>query len=116
MYPNVDLSRSDRINVKLGGINCVPSASDVPVLTDAINPAIVFGADVIHPAPGADGRPSFTSLVGNLDSLNSKFVARVCVQESRVEMIQDMKTMAMEILKLCVFFFPQCDGILIASW
>lgn len=33
------------------------------------------GADVIHPAPGSDGRPSFTALVGNVDSDTAKYVA-----------------------------------------
>jgi hypothetical protein len=32
-----------RLNVKLGGINCVPLAQDVPVLTDHTNPTIVLG-------------------------------------------------------------------------
>lgn len=34
-----------------------------------------LGADVIHPSPGADGRPSFTALVGNVDSDTAKYVA-----------------------------------------
>ena len=33
------------------------------------------GADVIHPSPGSDGRPSFTALVGNVDSDTAKYVA-----------------------------------------
>lgn len=33
------------------------------------------GADVIHPSPGAEGRPSFTALVGNVDSDVAKYVA-----------------------------------------
>jgi len=33
------------------------------------------GADVIHPAPGSDGRPSFTALVANVDSDTAKYVA-----------------------------------------
>lgn len=32
-----------RINVKLGGINTVPDARSVPVLTDPHNPTIVMG-------------------------------------------------------------------------
>lgn len=84
-----------RINVKLGGINTIPDPSSVSVLTDPHNPTVVMGvclflklrfnfdrfcllslgADVIHPAPGSDGRPSFTSLVGNVDSDTAKYVA-----------------------------------------
>ncbi|KAF8529210.1 argonaute-like protein [Hysterangium stoloniferum] len=116
-----------KLNVKLGGVNCIPLAQDVPVLTDPSNPTIVFGADVIHPSPGSDGRPSFTALVGNVDSENSKFVAKCCMQESRVEMIQDLRTMARDILHMFqtyhtkvemsksppkkVIFFRQDDGV-----
>lgn len=60
------------------------------------------GADVIHPGPGADGRPSFTALVGNVDAENSKYVAKCAVQESRVEMIQDLGTMAKSIIQMSV--------------
>lgn len=34
-----------------------------------------LGADVIHPAPGSDGLPSFTALVGNVDSDTAKYIA-----------------------------------------
>lgn len=84
-----------RINVKLGGINTIPDPSSVSVLTDPHMPTIVMGvqlfdymtfvcephiydysgADVIHPSPGSDGRPSFTSLVGNVDADTAKYVA-----------------------------------------
>ncbi|KAF8076456.1 argonaute-like protein [Lyophyllum atratum] len=70
-YANVSL----KINVKLGGINTVPEPSSVSVLTDPSNPTIVMGADVIHPAPGSDGRPSFTALVANVDSDTAKYIA-----------------------------------------
>jgi eukaryotic translation initiation factor 2C len=52
------------------------------------------GADVIHPAPGSDGRPSFTALVGNVDSDSAKYIATSRVQASRVEIIEDLKDMA----------------------
>ena len=32
-----------RLNVKLGGINAIPEADDVSVLTDSANPTIVMG-------------------------------------------------------------------------
>ncbi|EIW61996.1 argonaute-like protein [Trametes versicolor FP-101664 SS1] len=95
-YANVCL----KINVKLGGINTVPDARSVPVLTDPHNPTIVMGADVIHPAPGADGRPSFTSLVGNVDSDTAKYIADCRVQTSRQEMIDDLQEMAHGIIKM----------------
>ncbi|EJF61200.1 argonaute-like protein [Dichomitus squalens LYAD-421 SS1] len=83
-----------KINPKLGGINVIPDPRSVPVLTDPRNPTIVMGADVIHPAPGADGRPSFTALVGNVDSETAKYVADCRVQTSRQEMIDDLEAMA----------------------
>ena len=39
-----------------------------------------MGADVIHPAPGSEGRPSFTSVVGNVDSTTAKYIATTRVQ------------------------------------
>ncbi|GJJ07624.1 hypothetical protein Clacol_001828 [Clathrus columnatus] len=99
-----------KLNVKLGGINCIPLSQDVPALTDPTNPALIFGADVIHPAPGADGRPSFTALVGNVDPENSKYVARCAVQESRVEIIQDLKPMAQSILSMFSSYHARVHG------
>ncbi|KAG6917905.1 hypothetical protein DXG01_000514 [Tephrocybe rancida] len=83
-----------QINVKLGGINTIPDPSSVSVLTDPSNPTIVMGADVIHPAPGSDGRPSFTALVANVDSDTAKYIACSRVQTSRQEMIEDLEDMS----------------------
>ncbi len=111
------LTCSTRINVKMGGINAVPEARSVPALTDPHNPTIVMGyvapvwcndpradsktsADVIHPAPGSQGRPSFTSLVGSVDSDTSKYVADCRAQTGRVEMIQDLQSMAENVLNM----------------
>lgn len=107
------LLKGDRINVKLGGVNTVPDAQSASVLMDARNPTIVMGtvysncmlalsttdnllsgADVIHPPPGAEGRPSFTALVGNIDSETAKYVATSRVQTSRKEIIEDLQEMA----------------------
>ncbi|KAF8913963.1 argonaute-like protein [Gymnopilus junonius] len=95
-FANVSL----KINVKLGGINTIPDSTSVSVLTDPHHPTLVMGADVIHPAPGADGRPSFTSLVGNVDSDTAKYVADSRVQASRQEMIADLYEMSKHILNL----------------
>ncbi|THV08479.1 argonaute-like protein [Dendrothele bispora CBS 962.96] len=87
-----------KINVKLGGINLIPDPASVAALTDPHNPTIVMGADVIHPAPGSDGRPSFTALVANVDSDTAKYVAECGVQTSRQEMIEHLQSMAKNIL------------------
>ena len=91
-YPSDAVDR--RINVKLGGINTVPDPRSVPFLTDPNQPTVVMGADVIHPAPGSESRPSFTSLVANVDSDTAKYVAATRVQTSRQEMIEDLEVMA----------------------
>ena len=49
---------------------------------------------MIHPAPGSDGRPSFTALVASVDSDNAKYVAENAVQASRQEIIEDLESMA----------------------
>lgn len=51
-------------------------------------------ADVIHPAPGAEGRPSFTALVANVDSDTAKYIADCQVQTSRQELIEDLGLMS----------------------
>lgn len=63
-----------------------------------------LGADVIHPAPGSDGRPSFTSLVASVDSDNAKYVAECGVQTSRQEIIENLEVMAVVCVFLLVLF------------
>lgn len=58
-----------------------------------------MGADAVHPAPGATGRPSYTALVGNIDPTMARFVAETRVQDSRIEIIHDLKEMVVKILK-----------------
>lgn len=79
--------------MKLGGVNTVPDAKSVPFLSDRFNPAIVIGADVIHPSPGVENKPSFTSMVANIDPMFSRYVAISKVQKSRQEIIDDAEEM-----------------------
>ncbi|KAJ7481095.1 argonaute-like protein [Mycena galericulata] len=104
-YANVCL----KINVKLGGINSIADPSSVSVLTDPHNPTIVMGADVIHPAPGSDGRPSFTSLVANVDSNTARYIATSCVQTSRVEIIEDLESMSKQVLSKYIEYREQVE-------
>ncbi|CAE6431878.1 unnamed protein product [Rhizoctonia solani] len=95
-YGNVCL----KINVKLGGVNSVLMPSDeTKFITDPANPTMIMGADVAHPAPGTEGRPSFTALVGSVDSIASKYVAAHRAQRSRVEGIADLQEMAEDLIK-----------------
>ncbi|THU97363.1 argonaute-like protein [Dendrothele bispora CBS 962.96] len=86
-----------KTNPKLGGVNVVPDSQSAPLLVDPNNPTIVMGADVMHPAPGSSS-PSFTAVVGNVDTNVSKYIATSNVQESRVEIIQDLGSMVKTIL------------------
>lgn len=117
ILPSFDLCL--RVNVKLGGINCTPQTRSVPILADPANPVIIMGesysnvslsydidwlvkgADVQHPAPGAEGKPSFTAVVGSVDQLASKYVATSALQVGRQELIDDLQSMC----KVCNFFY-----------
>ncbi|KAG2021246.1 eukaryotic translation initiation factor 2C [Coprinopsis cinerea AmutBmut pab1-1] len=81
-----------KVNVKLGGINSIIDPSGSP-LADPANPTVVMGADVIHPAPGSEGRPSFTALVSSVDTHATKYIACNNVQEGRTEIIEDLEAM-----------------------
>jgi len=94
-YANITL----KLNVKLGGINSIPEARDVSFLTDSANPTMVMGADVMHPAPGSDDRPSYTSLVGSIDTSGVRYVSTMEVQTSRNEIIEAMESMCTYVLK-----------------
>ncbi|KAJ4500182.1 Piwi domain-containing protein [Lentinula lateritia] len=92
-WANVSL----KVNLKLGGINAVPDDANSTIISDSINPTIIMGADVMHPAPGSDA-PSYSALVGSVDSRAIKYIAKTKVQTSRQEIIADLRTMAMEII------------------
>ncbi|KAH9006800.1 argonaute-like protein [Lactarius hatsudake] len=93
-YANITL----KLNVKLGGVNSVPEPRDISFLTDSANPTIVMGADVIHPAPGSGDRPSFTALVGSIDTSAVRYVSMMEVQTSRQEIIDAMESMSTYVL------------------
>ncbi|KAF8897601.1 argonaute-like protein [Infundibulicybe gibba] len=99
-FANVSL----KINVKLGGINMIPDPDSVAVLSDPRNPTIIMGADVIHPAPGSEGRPSFTALVANVDAGSAKYIADSRVQTSRQEMIDDLQAMCKHVLEMYMVY------------
>jgi eukaryotic translation initiation factor 2C len=84
-----------KVNVKLDGINAVLDGSPIH---DPANPTVVMGADVMHPAPGAEGRPSFTTVVSSIDSLAAKYIALSRVQTGRQELIDDLEEMCSEAL------------------
>ncbi|KAH7102563.1 eukaryotic translation initiation factor 2C [Auriculariales sp. MPI-PUGE-AT-0066] len=87
-----------KVNVKLGGINVIPDAPSVPFLSNPAVPALVLGADVVHPPQDSKTVPSFAALVGNVDGDVSKYIARSRAQPPRQEMIDELGEMAKEIL------------------
>ncbi|KAF8963796.1 argonaute-like protein [Flammula alnicola] len=99
-----------KVNVKLGGINAIPDSSAFEVITDPNNPAIVIGADVMHPAPGAQGCPSYTAVVGSVDSNAAKYVATSRVQTGRQEIIDDLKEMCKDVLRLYKRYHEKVEG------
>jgi len=84
-----------KVNVKLDGINAVIEGS---AIHDPANPTVVMGADVMHPAPGAEGRPSYTTLVSSIDTMIAKYIALTRVQTGRQELIDDLEAMCTEAL------------------
>jgi eukaryotic translation initiation factor 2C len=84
-----------KVNAKLGGINNILENSP---LNDPAMPTIVMGADVIHPAPGTEGRPSFTALVSSVDITTAKYISCGRVQTGRQEIIADLEDMVKEVL------------------
>ncbi|PBK62366.1 argonaute-like protein [Armillaria solidipes] len=88
-----------KLNVKLGGINVIPSPESVPALTDVRHPTMIIGADVMHTPPGANDRPSFTAAVGSVDSHTAKYYAKMQVQKGRQEIIEDFQSMCKELIQ-----------------
>jgi len=61
---------------------------------------LVIGAHVSHPPPSAEGRPSFSALVGNVDGNVSKYIATSRVQTGHKETIEDICEMTKHILQM----------------
>ncbi|KAI8354349.1 Piwi domain-containing protein [Mortierella sp. GBAus27b] len=92
-----------KMNVKLGGMNSHLANNMVPFLTS--KPTILLGADVSHPAPGDDVRPSIAALVGSMDARASRYAASVRIQSARTENMVALTDMVVELLKT---FFQSC--------
>lgn len=102
--PQYCANLSLKMNVKLGGCNSQLAPDMLPVLKT--KPTIVLGADVHHPGAGDTQRPSIAALVGSLDLRASRYAATIRVQASRAEIIADLSTMTVDLLKS----FYQCCG------
>jgi eukaryotic translation initiation factor 2C len=83
-----------KVNAKLGGVNSVTKNG---LVWFSEMPTIIFGADVHHPAPGSM-RPSIAAVAATMDRHAAKHMAVTRVQQSRVEMIADLRGMVKELL------------------
>ncbi|GES89957.1 piwi domain-containing protein [Rhizophagus clarus] len=92
-----------KINVKLGGMNSFLVPEHIPFVTE--KPTILIGADVSHPGPDDDERPSFAAICGSMDARASRYAASIRVQERRYEIIADLANMVKELLKT---FYQTC--------
>ena len=59
-----------------------------------IDSIITSGAGVTHPVFGSDRRPSYTSLVGSIDTRGVRYVSTVEMQSSRMEIIESIESMS----------------------
>ncbi|SJK96819.1 uncharacterized protein ARMOST_00065 [Armillaria ostoyae] len=90
-----------RINAKLGGVNVIPDPKSAPIISDPRQPTIVMGADVMHPAPRSQS-PSYAAVVANIDSNGAQYASKTKPQLGRQEMIEDLRTMAADLLGLYI--------------
>ncbi|KAF9395577.1 hypothetical protein BGX21_009854 [Mortierella sp. AD011] len=87
-----------KINTKLGGVVSTLGSSSMPFISRTST--LVIGADVSHPSAGEDrSKPSIASVVASIDDMAAKFVGRVIVQDSRMEVIRNLQSLIKEIIK-----------------
>lgn len=87
-----------KINVKLGGTNlhCNP-ATELAVIGAGL-PTMVFGADVTHSGPGSSGSGnSIAAVVASMDKLFTDYRCSIRMQFGRVEIIEELHSMATEL-------------------
>jgi len=85
-----------KVNVKLDGINSTLGASKSQSFILG-KPAIIFGADVSHPAKGSS-LPSIAAVVASMDARAYSYASSIRSQNSREEIIVDLKNMVKELL------------------
>ncbi|KAF8776763.1 Protein argonaute-3 like protein [Argiope bruennichi] len=92
-----------KINAKMGGVNNSLTPGETPPILR--RPIIIIGADVTHPSPSQDIKPSIAAAVGSLDSHPSRYAVTIRAQtnmdekKQAVEIIQDLTSMILDLLK-----------------
>ncbi|EFJ10806.1 hypothetical protein SELMODRAFT_235430 [Selaginella moellendorffii] len=90
-----------KINVKVGGQN-MDLAQDLRLMVPSIlgKPTIIFGADVSHPMARDDTSPSISAVVASMDWPSAvKYLARARSQRGRVEMIEHLHDMVVDLMR-----------------
>ena len=82
-----------KINVKCGGVNA-SLGKQLGFIVE--RPTMVLGADVTHPGIGEKEKPSIAAVVASMDIKLSRYAANVRVQDSRQEIIVDIREMVKE--------------------
>ncbi|KAI8363651.1 Piwi domain-containing protein [Mortierella sp. GBAus27b] len=86
-----------KINTKLGGVVSTLAQNDLPFMEK--RNTLIIGADVSHPSPGEDNnKPSIASVVASIDDNGYKFIGRLLLQDSRLEVIETLQTVIQEII------------------
>ncbi|KAJ1989795.1 hypothetical protein H4R33_001936 [Dimargaris cristalligena] len=86
-----------KINVKLGGINCLLEPKQTTFISGGST--MVIGADVTHPGPGNNTDPSIAAVVGSIDKSMTRFVSEVSVLPPRTEIIASLSESVSKMLK-----------------
>ncbi|XP_077547571.1 protein argonaute-2-like [Haemaphysalis longicornis] len=99
--PSTIVNILQKLNAKLGGTNNTTPAVKTIIFK---NPVMTIGADVTQPALTEMSRPSAAAAVASLDRLAFRYVCTFCIQKqstvatARIEVIEDMKYIARELL------------------
>ncbi|KAF7329744.1 Argonaute-like protein [Mycena kentingensis (nom. inval.)] len=87
-----------KVNMKMGGVNHSLDAQNMAWLNKA--PTMMVGIDVTHPGPGSvKGTPSIAAVVASVDQHYAQFPASMEIQESRKEMVTNLKNMMIQRLQ-----------------
>lgn len=94
-----------KINLKLGGRNQSVSPNDLGFLRPG--KTMLVGIDVTHPAPGTmRGIPSIAGVVASVDANFGQWPGNIRCQESKKEMVTDLKGMIEERLNSWISMNP----------
>ncbi|XP_054717751.1 LOW QUALITY PROTEIN: protein argonaute-4-like [Uloborus diversus] len=100
-----------KLMLKWGGVNNTLMPGEKPAILS--RPVIIIGADVTHPSPSQDIKPSIAAAVGSLDAHPSRYAvstrAQTNIDENKqaIEIILDLTTMVIDLLKA---FFRHTNG------